>query len=1339
MDDTEDKNPASAPEAVPAAKDPAPETAAPEPAASKPDEPSAPKPADPAAPEAPVSETPVSETPLAADETPVVAVETPKAAVETPAEASSEDAAETPTEAVKEARSEETPMEQEEETPAKEATPQPADAAADGPGEMATKDSAPETSAPEPAAPEPAEPETAAPETAAPEPAVPEPAAPEAPASETKVAAVDTPTAEVDTPAAADDTPAEAPSKDTPAAETPTEAVEEAGSEETPMEQEEEAPAAEETPQPAATAADGGPGEKESGEQEKEKENDKDKDKEATVESGEAKAAEEEEATPSADPENQDKETTPVEEEEEGDNSLPMIESVSGAVEEDDASDRGEKDTTMDTTATAEEDVVELDDDDDEAGKKRGDDSEKESSNDEAAKKPMLKLASFATSGGGSTNGTTESTPPSSSAHVLPTCSECSKPITAAVAAFVWETMQFCDQECLKKNQDKYSKCSTCGKEVQVSSMGKYCVRFGCYIKQFCSNACLEDHKKALKVCTYCQKDISGDGGFLAPIGEKGQFKDFCAQECLKKYEAMEGKVPENEEKEKAPCAVCQQEKDVGAELLRGGTEESPNVKLCSRPCLSAFVFANSVDALQCDLCRKDYDLKANPDIVEGKQFVVYHDGKASKFCGSPCQNAYVMKNRKIVPCAWCKVKKYNFDMIEWWMNETTMNTFCSVNCVDTFRTNRSNNPANGQQSQASTATQAMPVIQSVSSLAGAGELPAQPDRLPNQPVPASQLGSSPPAVQQVTTQVQTIREMVKDTMVQIPEPAEVRNKATLTKPFMQTKGISCRPHTTTRATQTDIPTTPTLVPICVPAFMPMPMQMYNAPYPVPIPVPVPVPVPVFVPTSRNSYRGVMKKIKKILAKMPSDPFEAELLALAGGLVGKKDGEEQFSDDSDYMATDDEDEANDGRGQGGAQQPQVPQEDFEREISGGRVVPKPLPLVTPSPAVSPAPGVMRQQHAARNTQTPDMVGGQKRRYSQTREGEENGEGWNWQQRRTSQSRSRSRSSRPKQQRIEPHQNAAPAVPQPPKERPDKNHHLKFTYGVNAWKHWVVQKNAELEKLRAQGKYMKTFETDILKLRADELNFTLCMFVKEVKKPNGDPYAPDSIFYLTLGIQEYLFENSRIDNIFTDQYYETFTSALHEVVNDFKLPVNELGYFVTRIEEEHLWEAKQLGAHSPQVLLNTLIYFNTKFFMLKTLDTHKKLSFSHIMKHWKKQTPAQAAANKSKQILLRYYPPSARQPSGRGGREERKCYEQQENSENPLRCPVKLYEFYLSKCPENVKTRNDMFYLQPERSCVPDSPVWYSTGNLIPHAIEKTLNRILMVREIQEHMLADASS
>lgn len=39
------------------------------------------------------------------------------------------------------------------------------------------------------------------------------------------------------------------------------------------------------------------------------------------------------------------------------------------------------------------------------------------------------------------------------------------------------------------------------------------------------------------------------------------------------------------------------------------------------------------------------------------------------------------------------------------------------------------------------------------------------------------------------------------------------------------------------------------------------------------------------------------------------------------------------------------------------------------------------------------------------------------------------------------------------------------------------------------------------------------------------------------------------------------------------------------------------YIVTRVEEEYLWESKQLGAHSPYVLLCTLIFFNTKHFNL----------------------------------------------------------------------------------------------------------------------------------------------
>lgn len=100
---------------------------------------------------------------------------------------------------------------------------------------------------------------------------------------------------------------------------------------------------------------------------------------------------------------------------------------------------------------------------------------------------------------------------------------------------------------------------------------------------------------------------------------------------------------------------------------------------------------------------------------------------------------------------------------------------------------------------------------------------------------------------------------------------------------------------------------------------------------------------------------------------------------------------------------------------------------------------------------------------------------------------------------------------------------------------------------------VVTKNSELEKSSVRK---KLFKTELLQLTADELNYSLCLFVKEVRKPNGSEYAPDTIYYLVLGIQEYLYENGRIDNIFTDPYYERFTDCLDEVAKKFSVLYND---------------------------------------------------------------------------------------------------------------------------------------------------------------------------------------
>ena len=217
------------------------------------------------------------------------------------------------------------------------------------------------------------------------------------------------------------------------------------------------------------------------------------------------------------------------------------------------------------------------------------------------------------------------------------------------------------------------SNCASCKTNVQVAFVGKYCVRFGAAIKQFCSNKCLEDHKKGLKVCCYCQKDISGGDGFLAPIGNKGQFKDFCVQLCLKKYEARQSGKPM--EKEVKQCKVCSQSKPVEAEL----ETNDGVIELCCDTCLSTYKFAhNMTDACKCDLCKKEF---VNTLKTKRK---IYFGGKSNQFCSEACQNVFVMQTREIVPCSWCKVRKYNFDMIEMF-HEDSAKHLCSLNCFNLF------------------------------------------------------------------------------------------------------------------------------------------------------------------------------------------------------------------------------------------------------------------------------------------------------------------------------------------------------------------------------------------------------------------------------------------------------------------------------------------------------------------------------------------------------------------------------------------------------------------------------------------------------------------------------
>lgn len=71
-----------------------------------------------------------------------------------------------------------------------------------------------------------------------------------------------------------------------------------------------------------------------------------------------------------------------------------------------------------------------------------------------------------------------------------------------------------------------------------------------------------------------------------------------------------------------------------------------------------------------------------NKSILESN--TILYDGREKNFCSENCHNIYIIAHRKIVGCDWCRVKKYNFDLIQR-RSPTGVNgmvKFCSLTCL---------------------------------------------------------------------------------------------------------------------------------------------------------------------------------------------------------------------------------------------------------------------------------------------------------------------------------------------------------------------------------------------------------------------------------------------------------------------------------------------------------------------------------------------------------------------------------------------------------------------------------------------------------------------------------
>ncbi|XP_045853624.1 zinc finger MYM-type protein 4 isoform X4 [Meles meles] len=837
----------------------------------------------------------------------------------------------------------------------------------------------------------------------------------------------------------------------------------------------------------------------------------------------------------------------------------------------------------------------------------------------------------------------------------------------------------------------------------------------------------------------------------------KGKMFQFCGKNCSDEYKKINNVM--------AMCEYCKIEKIVKETVRFSGADKS----FCSEGC--KLLYKHDLAKRwgnHCKMC--SYCLQTSPKLVQNNL-----GGKVEEFCCEECMSKYTVLFYQMAKCDGCKRQGKLSESLKW---RGEMKHFCNLLCILMFCNQQSmcdppsqNNAASISMVPAASAgppslrKDSTPVIANVVSLASAPA--AQPTVNSNSVLQ----GAVPTVTAKIIGDASTQTDALK--LPPSQPPRLLKNKALLCKPITQTKATSCKPHTQNKECQTeDTPSQPQIivVPVPVPVFVPIPLHLYTQYAPVPFGIPVPMPVPMLIPSSMDNEDKVTESIEDIKEKLPSHPFEADLLEMAEMIAEDEEKEKtlsqggsQTSEQELFLDTKifEKDQGSTYSGDLESEAVSTPHS-WEEELNH---------YALKSNAVQEADSDLKPLSKGETEQ--DLEADFP---SESFDPLNKGQGIQARCR----TRRRHRDGFPQPRRRGRKKSIVAVEPRSLIQGAFQGCSvsgmtLKYMYGVNAWKNWVQWKNAKEEQgdLKCGGiehaasspcsdslgssqdhalsqessdagcrvRSIKLKE-DILSCTFAELSLGLCQFIQEVRRPNGEKYDPDSILYLCLGIQQYLFENGRIDNIFTEPY-SRFMIELTKLLKIWEPTILPNGYMFSRIEEEHLWECKQLGAYSPIVLLNTLLFFNTKYFQLKNVTEHLKLSFAHVMRR------TRTLKYSTKMTYLRFFPPLQKQESepdkltvGKRKRNEDDevpvGVEMAENTDNPLRCPVRLYEFYLSKCSESVKQRNDVFYLQPERSCVPNSPMWYSTFPIDPGTLDTMLTRILMVREVHEE-LAKAKS
>ncbi|XP_013879319.1 zinc finger MYM-type protein 2 isoform X2 [Austrofundulus limnaeus] len=724
--------------------------------------------------------------------------------------------------------------------------------------------------------------------------------------------------------------------------------------------------------------------------------------------------------------------------------------------------------------------------------------------------------------------------------------------------------------------------CEQCGDYLPNRATANHFLLVDGQQKRFCCQNCIKDYRQAnskLASCANC-KTLIKTGEVLHSLGMSGIMSSYCSANCMNK-----GKLTSSQFLHKEPtCHFC---KRSSLPQYQATLPEGNILNFCSSQCVTKFQNAtfqttngqtpvsttNSTVQLKCSYCRGAFSLK--PEVLEWED-------KVYQFCSKTCCEDYKKLHCIVTFCEYCQEEKTLHEMVKF---SGVKRPFCSEGCKLLFKQdfiqqlglkcvscNHCNqlckrgvtqelggmtrdfcsdtcaNKFNDWWNKAARCDCCKVQGNLTESVMWRAEMKQFCDQecllrfylQQNEPIMVTQKGpenttlgleaqGAKLGLMNQTSAAYTGGGLIRD----------VKNKAVLCKPLTLTKATYCKPHMQSKLLQTDVDDgvkreyVP--VPIPVPVFIPMPMNMYTQVTPTPVSLPVPVPVPVFLPTTLQGAEQIIQTIKDIKNEASTDPTEA------GRSVDESSTNDQ-KPDVKLMKVKEE------RGGEEASCSSSEEEEEEEKYDSN------LDLEADFPQASEPVPVLEGMEEDLGFSLPPVL---------TEEKEEQEES----------------TPRPQPRRLGNKRQAVEDLftsSHPGNNSPEKRSlPLRARYGVNAWKRWALSVSDQSEDTKVKDSSKPTrWKSNLLSLSSDELSVALSRFVKEVCRPNGERYSPDSILYLCLGIQQHLHAKGRKDDLFSDPCYQQFGDELNKVLKDWQPSVLPDVHTESRKRKRRLTEDEQ---------------------------------------------------------------------------------------------------------------------------------------------------------------------